>query len=96
MLHDWVRRRAAELWNEWNVWAEISADYSFELECIIDDAIDKQARAERLAYICDRPIPDAKTALTELLGLLEWMGGGQPSRGWVPQLSHEQRERSAV
>ena len=49
--------------------------WTMEMNVRLEDAVDKQARAERLAYMCDQPIPNADAALAELLS---WVREGKP------------------
>jgi hypothetical protein len=66
----WLTVREAELTDAWGeaVYEVIRCSpWTMEMNVRLEDAVDKQARAERLAYMCAQPIPDADAALAELL-----------------------------
>jgi hypothetical protein len=57
---EWLKLREAELNHAWciAVYEVIRCSpWTMEMNVRIDDTVDKQARAERLGYICDQPIP---------------------------------------
>jgi hypothetical protein len=81
LLHTWVQTRAAELGRKWAapIYDLIQGSpYSFEAEVLIDDAINRQARVERLAYMRGEPIPDETSALAGLLAELDRGAVSQP------------------
>ena len=82
-IAEWLKLREAELNHAWcmAVYDVIRCSpWTMEMNVRIDDAVDKQARAERLAHMCGQPIPNADAALAELLA---WVREGKPcpSRG---------------
>jgi hypothetical protein len=82
-IREWLELRKAELNHVWGdaVYEVIrAAPWTMEMNVRLEDAVDKQARAERLAYMCAQPIPSADAALAELLA---WVREGKPcpSRG---------------
>jgi hypothetical protein len=80
-LEGWVEGRAADLkrhqWGDALIDAsvnweanEYTGDYPYSLAVRVDDVAEKQARAERWAYMRGEPIPDPDVALAELI---EWI-----------------------
>ena len=86
MVCRWAGKRAAELREDW---AEAvhklvkGSPWSCEVEVLLEDAADKQARAERRAHMRGETFPNAELALTELLAEIK-----QPARwdGSLPEL----------
>src|SRR4051794_18473482 len=86
--HSWVQTRAAELDRKWAapIYDLIQGSpYSYEAVVLIDDAINRQARVERLAYMRGEPIPDETNALAGLLAELEAPSPNRKRRYDVPR-----------
>jgi hypothetical protein len=72
-LDEWLASRKKELEKSWgDALYEVirGSPWSMETNIRFDDAVDKQARAERLAHLCGQPIPSVVAALADLL---EWV-----------------------
>ncbi|WP_454616491.1 hypothetical protein [Bradyrhizobium cenepequi] len=66
----WLRVRWAEIMKEWTcALCEVIDDAPLSMEMIVrlDDAANKQAREERLAYLYGSPMPNGDAALHELI-----------------------------
>ncbi|TQF29160.1 hypothetical protein [Bradyrhizobium sp. UNPA324] len=66
----WLQVRRAEIMREWgNAVCDVIGDAPWSIETIVrlDDAANKQARAERLAYMYGEPLPNSDAALAELI-----------------------------
>jgi hypothetical protein len=76
-IAEWLAVREAELTDAWGeaVYEVIGGSpWTMEMNVRLEEAVDKQARAERLAYMCGQPIPNADAALAELLS---WVRQGK-------------------
>jgi hypothetical protein len=82
LIDAWAQMRAADLRKKWGdaVYDVIrGSPWAMEVNVRLDDAAEKQARAERLAYMRGDPIPDENIILSELLAWVrgsESLGGG--------------------
>jgi hypothetical protein len=69
-LEDWLGLRKEKLKQPWTdaLRKEMGdQNWSLELHLGLDEAIDKQVRAECLACLYGKPLPDGKLALDELV-----------------------------
>jgi hypothetical protein len=76
---DWYERRKAQILDAWGkAFHETigGSPWTTEVELRLDDAADKQARAERFAYLYGKPTPNIDAALAELIA---WIRHGELS-----------------
>jgi hypothetical protein len=82
----WLTLRKDDLSKAWgDAVYEVTrgSPWAMEVNVRLEDAIDTQARAERWAYMRGEPVPNADTALAELLA---WVRNGKVRNGGAHSL----------
>jgi hypothetical protein len=82
----WLQLRKHDLSKAWGdaVYDVIrGSPWAMEVNVRLEDAIDRQARAERWAHMRGEPIPNADAALAELL---TWVRNGEVKNGGAHSL----------